>query len=419
MIGSDRPEVIIVGAGLAGLSCARRLQEDGFSFLVVEAADAVGGRVRTDAHEGFLLDRGFQVLLTAYPEAQRGLDYSALDLRAFEPGALVRIGGRFRRLTDPWRRPLGAISALFNAPGTLADLARIARLRRRVGQGSIPDLFRRPEIATVDALRRDGFTNAMIDGFFRPFLGGILLDRELRASSRMFEFVFRMLAEGQTAIPAAGMGAIPDQLAARLPPESIRTGARTTSISPGRVTLASGEELRSRIVVVATEEPEAARLTGHTSLRPSRGVTCLYFAADDAPFDGADLVLDGDGAGPVNNLCVPSNVASGYAPPGAALISATILGLPNGETARLENSVREQLSGWFGPAVQRWKHLRTYAIRHAQPGQEPPALADPQRPVRLVRGLFICGDHLDNASINGAMVSGRRAAEAIAAEMKD
>jgi phytoene dehydrogenase-like protein len=411
------PEVLIVGAGLAGLCCARRLQESGISFHILEASAAIGGRVRTDRVEGFLLDHGFQVLLTAYPEAQRVLDYAALELYPFYPGALVRHQGAFHRVVDPWRRPKKAIGAVCSPVGTLKDKLGIARLRRRVQAGSLDDLFRRPETSTLQALQDAGFSASIIDRFFRPFFGGIFLERNLRTSSRMFEFVFRMLALGDIALPAGGMGAIPEQLAASLPDGTIRTKVQVTAIHDNSVTLASGERLSANAVVVATEGPEAARLLYGLPAPGSRSVTCLYFAADTPPLSEPILLLNSEETGPVNNLCVPSVVAPSYAPPGAALISATVLGNPYHDDATLESAVRAQMCEWFGSPVTDWRHLRTYRILHAQPEQSPPTLTVPERPVQLQPGLFVCGDHRDTASIQGAMVSGRRAAEAVLAEL--
>src|SRR4051794_26838005 len=185
-------DVVIVGAGLAGLCCARLLHQRGVPFLLLEASDGVGGRVRTDVVEGFRLDRGFQVFLTSYPEAKQVLDYKALDLKPFLPGALIRHAGRFHELTDPWRRPFAALRSLFSAVGSFADKLRVARLRSRSLSGTIEDRFRDPEFTTLQSPRDAGFSASMIEGFFRPFLGGIFLDRELRTSSRMFHFVFRM-----------------------------------------------------------------------------------------------------------------------------------------------------------------------------------------------------------------------------------
>ena len=408
-------EVVIVGAGLAGLCCARRLTEAGVDCLVLEASDGVGGRVRTDEVDGFLLDRGFQVLLTAYPEARRVLDYGALGLRSFYPGALVRVDGRFHRLADPWRHPLDAVSALFSPLSTLGDKARVAALRHHVSTGDWEHLAERPETTALQALRRAGLSDRIIDRFFRPFLGGVLVGRDLGASSRMIEFVFRAFAHGDTCLPARGMGAIPAQLREALPADAVRLGARVERLDGGVVHLVGGETIRANAVVVATEGPEAARLTGLEKVPAGRGLTCVYYAADKAPVSEPILMLDGDGRGPANNVAVPSAAAPSYAPPGAALISATVIGRPSGDGA-LEPAVRAQLGRWFGAGVAKWRHLRTYQIPFAQPDQAPPALTPWRRAVRVRPGLYVCGDHRDNASINGAMESGRRAADAALAD---
>jgi phytoene dehydrogenase-like protein len=407
--------VHVVGAGLAGLRCARRLHDHGVAVTVLEADDGVGGRVRTDRVEGFLLDRGFQVLLTAYPEAAEALDYGRLELHPFFPGAVVRTGGRFVTVADPFRRRWAGLRTLLAPVGGLGDKRRVATLRRRVVAGSLEELFARPETTTREALAAHGFSDRIVDRLFRPLFGGVLLDRELGTSSRMFEFVFRMLALGDVSLPTRGMGAVPEQLAGGLPADRVRLGRRVTAVDDGGVTLADGERLPARAVVVATDGPTASELLGGQPPAPgSVAARCLYFATDRAPVDEPVIVLDGDGEGPVNNLCVPSSVAPGYAPPGAALVSAAVLdrpGLPRGPD--LEAAVLGQLADWFGSGVVAWRHLKTYHIPHAQPAQPPGTLDPPERPVRLRPGLYVCGDHRDNASINGALASGRRAADAV------
>ena len=406
------PDVLIVGAGLSGLCCARKLQQQGIRSLVLEASDGVGGRIRTDTVDGFRLDRGFQVFLTSYPEAKSILDYEALDLKPFLPGALVRYGGQFHELTDPWRRPLAAIRSLRSPIGSLADKLRVARFRSRSLRGTIEDRFRDPETTSLQALQDAGFSPSMIERFFRPFLGGIFLDSELLTSSRMLNFVFRMFSLGSACLPSEGMEAIPRQLAASLPPGSIRLGTRVVRVGPGAVTLATGEELSAKTVVVAVEGRTAAELLDDNISSAGQGTTCLYFTAPRPPIAQPLLVLNGDGRGPINNLCVPTVAAPSYGPGDKSLVSVTAFGTGN-DPDRLLDEVRVQLGEWFGTAVQDWRHLRTYSIPYALPTQTPPALNAPQRSVRWRPGIYVCGDHRDNASIQGAMVSGRRAAEAV------
>lgn len=404
-------EVLIIGAGLAGLCCARRLHQQGTEFLLLEQSDAVGGRIRTDVVDGFRLDRGFQVFLTSYPEAQRVLDYDALRLKPFLPGAMIRYGGRFHQLTDPWRRPFAAIRSVFSPIGSFADKLRVARLRSRSLAGSLEERFRDPETTSLSALQEAGFSSSMIDRFFRPFLGGIFLDAELETSSRMFSFVFRMFSLGSACLPADGMEAIPRQLASALPPDSIRLGAQAVSVQPNLVTLETGETLNARAVVVAAEGTSAAQLLGDISPAAGQGVTCLYFVAERPPIKEPVLVLNGEGHGPVNNLCVPTLLAPSYGEGDDHLISATVLGVVHDND--LQARVLDQLGEWFGSEVEKWQHLRTYRIPYALPRQAVPALLQPERPVRYQPSLYVCGDHRDNASIQGAMVSGRRAAEAV------
>lgn len=403
--------VAIVGAGLSGLCCARTLLASGATVTVFDAADAVGGRVRTDVVDGFRLDRGFQVFLTAYPEARRVLDYDALDLRPFSPGARIWTDAGWAGVGDPFREPLAAIPTVLSPVGTFADKLRVLKLRQSVRAGRVDDLWDRPETTTMDALRRRyGFSEQMVDTFFRPFLGGVLLDRDLGASSRAFEFYFRMFSTGDAAVPARGMQAIPEQLAEALPPEALRLNTRVESVAPGEVVLASGETVTADAVVIATEGPEAQRLVGEGEPE-SKGTTCLYWAADTAPTDDPILLLDGTGTGPVNNAQVMSAVSPDYAPEGQALISASIIGTPEGDEADIEGAARAQLRGWFGAGVDDWRFLRADRIRYALP--DLPSLEPPERPLALAPGLFVTGDHRRNASINGAMVAGRHAAEAV------
>ncbi len=404
-----RAEVVIVGAGLAGLSAARVLRNAGRDVVILEASDGVGGRVRTDVVDGFRLDRGFQVLLTAYPEVQRQLDVDALDLRAFDPGASVRIGDRFHTVVDPFRRPRFAVNTALAPIGGIRDKLRLALLRRRVLARSSPDLLRQPDLSSVDALRDAGFSEEIIDRFFRPLFGGIQLDPTLHTSRRMFDVIFRSLAQGQSVVPAAGMQAIPDQMAEHLAPGTVRLGSHVASVSGHGVAVAGGPRIEADRVIVATEGPVAAQLLG-TAPMESRSVTGVWFAADRAPVEHRLVMLDGNGEGPALNVAVMSNVASEYATQGKMLLVAACPGVADGA---IEPRVRSQLRGWWGGQVDSWRHLRTDVIQHGQPDQRPPF--SPKRSVKVAERLFVCGDHRDTGSSQGAMFSGRRCGEAVAA----
>lgn len=406
----SKPDVLIVGAGLAGLCCARTLQRHGVSFEILESSDGIGGRVRTDRHDGFLLDRGFQVLLTAYPEALDQLNYQALGLRPFVSGALVRYHGRFIRLSDPWREPGAFLNNLFAPIGSLSDKYRMWKLRNDLMRKSIADIFSGEETSTLQALRRRGFSVRMIEGFFKPFLGGILLDGKLTASSRMFEFAFKTLSEGDSALPEQGMGAIPEQLAAGLPEGSIRLQAKVKSMDHGEVVLESGETLQANSIVVATDGPQACHLLGYSHNINSRSVSVLYFVSKEPPLDEPILAINGGSRGPINSVCVPNLVQPSYAPEGDWLVSASIVGWPTSDDRILVNMVRNQLRRWYGLVALEWRLLRVYRIVHAHPVTYP---MEWQQPQRLADGLYVCGDHRATPSIQGAMESGRLAAEAL------
>ncbi|HEX9952523.1 MAG TPA: NAD(P)/FAD-dependent oxidoreductase [Rubricoccaceae bacterium] len=413
------PDVAIVGAGLAGLACARQLAQSGISCTVFEASDGVGGRVRTDVVDGFRIDRGFQVFLMAYPEARAVLDYDALDLRAFEPGALVRLNGRWERVGDPFRDVKSLLPTLVSRVGTLGDKVRVLGLREAVRRGTTQSLWARPETTTLAALReRYGFSARMTDRFFRPFLGGVLLDGDLGASSRAFEFYFRMFSEGDAAVPAQGIGAIPDQLADRLPAGSIQLNAPVAYVEAdgSGLRLASGETVACRVVVVATDAAAVPGLVPGTPVPAWKGTVQIAYAAPRAPKAGAVLMLDGDAAGPVNNAQTMSNVAAELAPRGQALVTASVLGTPAEDDVALDAAARVQMRAWFGPDVDVWRTLAVHRIPHALP--DLPSLDPPERPLHVRDGLFLTGDWLRNGSIDGALVAGRHAAEAVTEQLR-
>jgi phytoene dehydrogenase-like protein len=410
-------EVIIIGAGLAGLSCACRLMKANRPFVILEADQRIGGRVKTDEVDGFLLDHGFQVLQTAYPEARCILDYRRLDLRTFAPGAIIHTEGRFYRIADPRRRP-GDLWSTATAPiGNFLDRMRMVKLAWKVSRGTVSGLFQKPDMKTIDFLRAEGFSAKIIEKFFIPFFSGVCLDPDIQVSSRVFQYIFRIFAEGDVALPTQGMGAIPAQLAEKFPPGSIRTDARVESIHQGEVELNSGEKLKGQTVVLATEGPETARLAGLPMTGDSRGETCLYYAAEVPPVDNPYLVLNGDRTGRVNSLTVPSIIAPSYAPAGQHLISVVVIGHMDADDESLERVVRKELTGWFGPPVGGWRHLKSYHIQHALP-EQPPSMPDPTAQAGPIKpGLFVCGEYGSVPGLQWAMLSGRHAAEAVLKEL--
>ncbi len=409
------PQVIIIGGGVSGLSCAKHLESAGVSSLVLEAADSVGGRIRTDYVDGFSLDRGFQILLSAYPEARKLLDFQALRLKAYEPGALVRYQGKFHPFVDPLRRPAKMFSTLRSPIATFGDKLRLARLKIRSCRGEIQDIYSRPETSTLERLKSEGFSDGFIHRFFRPFLGGVFLETDLVTSTRKFDLVFRMFSSGEAVVPAGGMEAIPRQIAAGLPSEAIRVNAQVKSVDPATntVELASGEKFTaSRLVLACTEQVASKLLNVELEESDAHGVTCFYFASNTAPVDQPMLILNGEGSGPINNMSVPSLVDPNCAPVGKSLISISCLGATEDKCEEdLRQKVLSQATTWFGESVEQWTHLRTYSIPYALPQKNPAFFNRREFGNTQCDGVFVCGDYLETASLEGAMVSGRITAE--------
>jgi phytoene dehydrogenase-like protein len=409
--------VVIVGAGLSGLACARTLQARGIDTRIVERSSTIGGRVQTDTFDGFRLDRGFQTLLTSYPEAQRQLDMDALDLRAFSPGAVLWNGERFETIGDPTRDLGSVLPTLLARAATFRDKMEILRLRRDVLRGADYGAFESDDGETLAYLKARGFSDGFVAPFFRPFLGGVFLESELATTARFFRFVFRMFSTGRATVPARGMGEIPAQLAGGLVEHTVTFGATVSRVDPDGVQLEDGRRVDASAVVVAVEGPAARALVSDAPVVESRGVTCFYFAADEAPTSRAALHLNASGSGVINNLHVASAVSPEVAPAGQHLICVSCLGEAR-DVLGLRDRVRAEARRWFGQSVDRWSPLRHYLIRHALPSQPVGGLEPPRRSVRSSHGVYLCGDYLDQASIDGALVSGRRTAEAVAADLR-
>ena len=424
--------IIIVGAGMAGLACATWLHRAGRPVLVLEAADAVGGRVRTDlTPEGFRLDRGFQVLQTNYPEARRIFDYRALNLKSFRSGAVIRLpDGTQTSLLNPLKSPLSAFSTLTSPIGSLADKLRIVSLVRHVLQHKPEELLARPNAEdTVTFLRRYGFSERMIATFFRPFFGGVFLDRELTTASNFFEFIFQQFVTGNAAIPALGIQELPEQLASRLPAGTVRLNTPVAGIVDGsQVRLTTGQVLSASAIVLATDGLAALRLLAGRSGNPddspsqeaggfptaARITTCTYFATPGGHSPGRNdklLRLNATPGALAHNVAFPADVSGAYAPAGRSLISVSTHGERSLDEAELVPRLRQELAAWFGPAARDWEHLRTYRIAAALPVY--PAGQPPRQPLQLADNLYRCGDWASYPSLNGALGTGREVAELI------
>jgi glycine/D-amino acid oxidase-like deaminating enzyme len=406
-------DIVVVGAGVSGLAAAGHLARAGRDVLVLEASNAVGGRVRTDEVDGLLLDRGFQVYNPAYPEGQRLLDLEALRLRPLAAGIAVALDdsrGRTRRyrLLDPRRDQRRVLETALSGVIGARDATVLLRWATRVLQADGVAIVGEPDAPTAEALIDMGLSEGAIERLLRPFLSGVFLESELQTSRRFADFVLRTFLRATPAVPELGMQRIPEQLARACPHVRLNTPVRRIDATTVHTDEGS---VRASSVVVATDPRQAAVLLPGLEVPQGRPCTTLYFLAADGPLTGGEpiLVVDGHRRGPLVNAVVMSNAAPAYSPSSRSLVAATLLGTRT-DAATVE-SVRRHLRRLLGADASTWDLVGTYAIDYALPAMPPPH--DFRRPVALGEGIFVAGDHRDSGSLQGAMVSGRRAAEAV------
>lgn len=411
----NKHDVIIVGAGVSGLTCALHLHRTGYSVLVLEASDGFGGRLRTDTVEGFTLDRGFQVLLTGSPEVNSMLDLNALNLGHFSPNVVLRTNGAFHTISDPLRDPSKLIATARAPVGSAVDKLALLLWRIALRFEMTSAIQSDSETTTLRLLReRRRFSDRFIDCLFRPLSGVLLHDSDLSASGRLFEQTMRLLMSGSAALPAEGMAAIPYQIRASLPARAIQTGERVKQIEAGRVITFDDASYAARAVVLATDGPEALRLAGRTDDTRWQRVSCVYFVAQRPPFSDPALVLNGDGDGPVMALGVPTNVTRTYSSDGRALVAVVpFVARPPTEPV---DDIRAQLVDWYGASAREWRHLRTYHVPYAL-SDSGAFSAGPHEP-RIRERLYVCDARQSGPSIDGAMIAGRRTAEAVDADLR-
>jgi phytoene dehydrogenase-like protein len=411
-VSEERPPVVVVGAGLAGLSAARRLCEQRVPVVVLEAADRPGGRLATDIVQGFRVDRGFQVLNTGYPELARTVDLDALELRPFVPGARVRTDTGSHLVADPVRYPRALLSTLRAPVGTLPDKLRVA-LASAVLATRQPAARTGAGQTTLGRWQGRGLSPQFVQTFLRPFLSGVLLEDELATAGRFGDLVWRSFARGTIAVPAAGMAELPRQLAAALPEGTIRFGQTVQSVEPRAVWTADGPVAASAVVVAADPVTGAGLLD--VDAPPMHGVRTWYHAAPRPPVPEAALVLDGTGRTPIVNSVVLTNAAPSYASDGRALVATSVLGTGHQLPVR-EPELRAHLSWLYQTDCAGWELVAEVEVPHALPAYPP---GSPLRtPARLPSGVYAAGDWRDTPSIQGALVSGRRVADAVRHELE-
>jgi len=407
-------DVVVVGAGLAGLACAERLQAAGRRPLVIEAGDRPGGRVGSHRRpDGHLVDLGFQVLFTAYPTANAVLDMAALDLRAYDSGALIQADGRWQPVSNPFLHPLDlgpTLGAGIAGPGDAWGAARLT-MESLFGGGA------GAAGGSAAELCANTFSKPFLERFLAPFLSGIWLDRTLDVDADILRFYWRMLAQGRAALPAAGMQALPDQLARRLPADALLLDTRVAALTRDAdghatgVVLADGRQIAAEAVVIAAPHPEACRLLGEAPRLRGKPALTLYFAAPQPPITRRLIALSPDPRSPIGLVAVPSLVAPGYAPPGEHQIAVQALPTAAGPPVLDPDAARAILAGWFPAAdVAAWRFLEAVAVPYGQFDQAPGTPRD-----RAVAGprLFVAGEATAQSSIEGALASGVACAAAV------
>ncbi|MFV5995587.1 NAD(P)/FAD-dependent oxidoreductase [Streptomyces sp. NPDC056231] len=414
-------DVVIIGAGIAGLSAAHHLTSAGVSVSVLEAGPRVGGRMTTEEVDGFRLDHIGPLLSTSYPELRAAPGLEGILLRNFAPGVLVHSEGRQYRTGDARqvrsaRGAFKAARALASAPrppmGGPIDQARLGAALARLAATPAARILARPERTALAALSTRGLPSRTVNGFLRPLLTALLSDPGLTTSSRCADLALRSYARGRLCVPSGGSATLPELLAAALPPGTVRTGVHVTAADTTSVRTKEHGELGCRSLLLATGASAAAELLPGLRVPPFHPVTVLHHTAPAPPPTGASLLLDADRSGPVAHTCVMSEVDPSRAPHGRTLITSTVLGTP---TPDLDRSVRTHLAALYGTPTDDWELLAAHHDPEAVPAMPPPH--DLRRPVRLLAGLYVCGDHRDTSTVQGALFSGRRAAHAILGDL--
>ncbi len=410
---ASHAEVIVVGAGLAGLACAQRLTRRGVEVVVLEAAEAVGGRVRTDTVNGFLCDRGFQLINPAYPEVQRVLDVAALRLQPLPAAIVVATGNGRRTLADPRRAP-GMLprvigSLIRGGVGSIREQSAFGRWALQTSRRSPQALLAEPDLGWGQALDERGIDGDLRDRVIEPFLAGVLGERDGSSSHRFTQLLVRSFLRGSPAVPWRGMQAVPDQLSAGL--TGLHLGVPVESVKAGSVRTAAGE-ITADCVVVATDPTTATRML-HLPAVQMRPLTTFWHVSPEPPTRSGALHVDGDHRGPVVNSIVISNRATSYSPDDRSLIATTVLGEAGDQAT--ERAVLAQLQHVYGQSTRWWELMRRHVVPHALTAM--PVPLESRLPVTLAPQLVVAGDHRDTASIQGALVSGRRAADAVLADL--
>lgn len=399
-------KIHIIGAGVSGLIAARVLEDNGFSPVVIEATDRVGGRVKTDIIDGYQLDHGFQVLLTAYPAAKKYLNFEALELQKFLPGATIFSNGNTKTIGDPLRDLSLLIPTLSSGIGTISDKVKVLKLNQLLKKTSLSEIFVKPEKTTLQYLLDFGFSEEMISKFFKPFFSGIFLEPKLETSSRMFEFVYKMFGEGYASLPKAGIEAIPKQLLQNLNNTTFKFDTKVASIKDGEITLEDNTKLESHFTIVAAE---ASNLISNLKNQSIEWKSChtLYFETESRVLIKPLIGLIPKDGTLINNIFYHTSLDTA-ATANKELLSVTVIDNQNLSNEKLIERVKIELKEHCN--IHSCKFIKHYNIPMALPKLKDIQYEMLASETRLTTSLFLAGDTQLNASLNAAMISGERAA---------
>ncbi|MBF8456001.1 FAD-dependent oxidoreductase [Kaistella sp. G5-32] len=402
-------KIYIIGAGVSGLIAAQTLEKHGFSPTIIEATDSVGGRVKTDIVEGYQLDHGFQVLLTSYPAAQKFLDYEALELQNFLPGAAIFNKGKKNQIGDPLRDLSLLIPTVFSSIITFRDKINILQLNLQLKKKDISAIFAEKEKTTLEYLKDFGFSDQALSQFFRPFFSGIFLDTQLETSSRMFEFVYKMFGTGSAALPKAGIQAIPNQLVEKLKTTKILFNTTASSVKDGAITLENGEVLESDFTIIATD---STNLLPQLNKEPLEWKSCftLYFETEKRVIEKPLIGLLPKEKKLINNLFYHTSLGT-FKNGGKELLSVTVVDDQNLKGDEVTEKVKNELKEHFNIEVLRL--IKIYEIPKALPDLKNLKYNLSPNETRFSSQIFLAGDTLLNGSLNAAMLSGESAALAV------
>ncbi|MFD2564309.1 protoporphyrinogen/coproporphyrinogen oxidase [Aquimarina rubra] len=408
-------KIHIVGAGISGLIAAQILENHGYAPVIVEATDRAGGRVKTDVIDGYQLDHGFQVLLTAYPAAQKYLDFEKLSLQKFLSGASIFTNGKLKTIGDPIRNASLLIPTLFSNIGNFSDKIKVLRLNAMLKKKSITDIFRDNEMSTLTYLQDYGFSEEMINQFFRPFFSGIFLEPNLETSSRMFQFVYKMFGEGDAALPKDGIEAIITQLVSKLKKTKFLYNTSVKQVIDGSVFLDNGEELKSDFTIVATQAHQLIPNLNNQEME-WRSCDTLYFEVDDSVIDKPLIGLIADKDALINNIFYHTSLKTSGTPK-KELLSVTVVKDHHHDEKELIKEVIGELDRFCG--ITGCTFMKHYHIKNALPKLQNLQYELSETETKLTTRIFLAGDQLLNGSLNAAMISGERAALGIIKTLED